>query len=46
MNGEKKILNYKDNLKINLEIFESSKESWLIVTHGIGEHLGDTKIMS
>lgn len=43
MNGEKKYLTTRDNLKLSLEIFESSKESWLIVTHGIGEHLGRHK---
>ena len=43
MNGEKKFLTINENLKLNLEIFESSKESWLIVTHGIGEHLGRHK---
>lgn len=43
MNGEKKFLVTRDNLKLNLEIFESSKDSWLIVTHGVGEHLGRHK---
>jgi len=40
MNGEKKFLPTKDNVNLNLELFESGKDSWLIVTHGVGEHLG------
>ena len=43
MNGEKKFLTNNENININLEIFEASKERWLIVTHGIGEHLGRHK---
>jgi len=40
MNGEKKFLTTKDNTKLNLELYESTKDSWLIITYGVGEHLG------
>ena len=40
MNGEKKIIKMQDDVNIHAEIHESSKNRWLVVTHGIGEHLG------
>ncbi|MDB9786986.1 lysophospholipase [Bacteriovoracaceae bacterium] len=36
---EKKILSSFDGIELELEIKETGAPSWLIITHGIGEHL-------
>ena len=43
MNGEKKMIKMSDGIHIHAEIHESTKDRWLLVTHGIGEHLGRHK---
>lgn len=41
-----KILPMRDDVQIYSEILESDKDTWLIATHGIGEHLGRHKYLS
>ncbi|MEX0798139.1 MAG: alpha/beta fold hydrolase [Bacteriovoracaceae bacterium] len=38
MISETKVIETKDNLKLNCEILENGSPVWIIVTHGLGEH--------
>lgn len=39
MNGEQHFFKMRDGVELHAEIRERGHEEWLIVTHGIGEHL-------
>lgn len=40
MNGEQHFIKMRDEVELHSEIYEKGHAKWLIITHGIGEHLG------
>ncbi|MCF8060131.1 MAG: lysophospholipase [Bacteriovoracaceae bacterium] len=40
MQGEQHFIKMRDEVELHAEIYERGNPRWLIVTHGIGEHLG------
>ncbi len=40
MKGEEFFIKLQDDIEIHAEVYEKGHPQWLIVTHGIGEHLG------
>lgn len=43
MQGEQHFIKMRDEVELHAEIYEKGHNKWLIVTHGIGEHLGRHK---
>ena len=40
MLGEQNFIKMRDQIELHSHIYENGKDKWLIITHGIGEHLG------
>ena len=40
MFGDSRNIEVDKGIFLNSEIFENGKDEWIVVTHGIGEHLG------
>lgn len=40
MKGEQFFIKMRDDVEIHAEVYEKGNPQWIIVTHGIGEHLG------
>lgn len=40
MQGEQHFIKMRDEVELHAEIYEKGHPRWMIVTHGIGEHLG------
>ncbi len=40
MKGEQHFIKMRDDIELHSEVVEKGHEQWLIITHGIGEHLG------
>lgn len=45
MFGDSRNIEVENGIFLNLEIYENGRLDWLIVTHGIGEHLGRHKYL-
>lgn len=40
MKGEQLFIKMRDDIELHSEVVEKGHDQWLIITHGIGEHLG------
>jgi len=46
MNGEQHFFKMRDGVELHVEVRERGHKDWIIITHGIGEHLGRHLYMS